>query len=177
MKINVHAVTEEGLTLSDKATAEMLGIATTDLPLTADVDVSLTAFKVQQAIHVSGTARTTIRIECARCLKEVPHALSSRFQMVFKESVAGDGRAEQQVGEGDVGITYFTGHEIEVGPEIRQSLLLAMPMRLLCKADCKGLCPQCGRDLNSGPCRCVADSRKEQPATMADLMKKWGGRH
>jgi uncharacterized protein len=57
---------------------------------------------------------------------------------------------------------------LEVDDEVRQQILLALPLKALCRADCRGLCPGCGKDLNSGPCPCTPG---QGPSSFAELNK------
>jgi uncharacterized protein len=65
-----------------------------------------------------------------------------------------DLRGEEQVRAEDVGLLYYDGRVIDLREEIRQVVLLEVPWHPLCRPDCKGLCPRCGRDLNQGACGC-----------------------
>ena len=59
-----------------------------------------------------------------------------------------------EVAEGDLDVFPFDGEKIDLEPLFREQFVLAIPFAPLCREDCKGLCPQCGTDLNSGTCSC-----------------------
>ncbi|MBI5713209.1 MAG: DUF177 domain-containing protein [Chloroflexi bacterium] len=64
-----------------------------------------------------------------------------------------------------------SGH-IDLAPFLREEMIISRPMRPLCKPDCKGLCPQCGKDLNEGACDCVTDDVNPQLAVLKKLLGK-----
>jgi uncharacterized protein len=61
---------------------------------------------------------------------------------------------EVELGAADMEIDYFRGEKINLRDPIQEQVILALPDRVLCKPDCKGLCPQCGADLNEAACDC-----------------------
>jgi len=63
--------------------------------------------------------------------------------------------------------------EIDLRPAVREELLLAVPRWVVCRDDCRGLCPRCGKDLNAGPCGCppAADQRWHGLAALKDKLR------
>ena len=99
--------------------------------------------KSEALLNISGEC--VYSLPCDRCLKEVEIVQSIEFE----HSVLKDGSDKTQ--EDD---EYTIGHEVNVSELIIKELLLNWPDKVLCKDDCKGLCPVCGSDLNSGTCGC-----------------------
>lgn len=108
-----------------------------------------------------------ISAECARCLKPVNLEISGNLMYLYYLRGA---EAEDEFNESDefgdympVEIDSF-GRVIDVMPQIQESIYTLLPTKVLCKEDCKGLCPSCGADLNEGQCSCkdeFFDSRLE----------------
>lgn len=121
-----------------------------EVALAGPVRVSLDLLYTGKEVLGSFRVRGTIRGKCARCLKEMEVPLEVSFSEEFK-NVSEQGPSD----EGD----YFPYHgdELEPAEAIRQNVILAIPPRLLCDPDCKGLCPRCGADLNAGPCECKGE--------------------
>ncbi len=93
---------------------------------------------------------TSGQFECDRCLDEFQQKLNAEYSMVYlydQESVAKYSEEEVQV------ITPDTVY-IDPAEDIRQMVLFSIPLKLLCREECKGLCPHCGKNLNSGSCSC-----------------------
>jgi uncharacterized protein len=101
-----------------------------------------------------GTVRTVVTGECRRCLTPVSTDVTAEASALFT----------QDPGARDDPDSYPLAPdatEIDLAPAVREELLLDVPRFLLCREDCRGLCPRCGRDLNAGPCGCApaADPR------------------
>jgi len=95
-----------------------------------------------------GTARTVVQGECRRCLTPVATPLQLEIGALFTQD-------PDALDDPDSYPVAPDATEIDVTPAVREELVLAAPRFVLCREDCKGLCPQCGQDLNSGACECV----------------------
>jgi len=98
-----------------------------------------------------GTARTVVAGECRRCLTPVETPLQLEIGALFtKDPDAQDDPDSYPVAA--------DATEIDVTPAVREELVLAAPRFVECREDCKGICPQCGQDLNTASCECVRAS-------------------
>jgi DUF177 domain-containing protein len=95
-----------------------------------------------------GTARTVVQGECRRCLTPVATPLQLDIGALFSQD-------PEALDDPDAYPVAPDATEIDVTPAVREELLLAAPRFVLCRDDCKGLCPQCGQDLNAGTCACI----------------------
>ncbi len=117
---------------------------------------SLTASWVGQIIEVTGHLETTVALACGRCLKPVTSHLEMELLLCYSD-LSGDQAAvaeQLELQREDLGLISFAGPEIDLRPDIEQEIIMALPQHLLCTAQCRGLCPLCGIDLNQGQCRC-----------------------
>ncbi len=101
------------------------------------------------SVEISISAEITA--ECARCLKPVNLEISDKLMYLYylQGAEAFDDFNDYM----PVEVEYF-GRVIDVKPQIEESIFTILPTKVLCKEDCKGLCPNCGKDLNEGPCSC-----------------------
>jgi uncharacterized protein len=101
-----------------------------------------------------GTLRTVVAGECRRCLTPVAATVTADADALFAQ----DPEARE---DPDAYPLPPDATEVDLAPAVREELLLAVPRFLLCREDCRGLCPRCGQDLNAGPCGCAraADPR------------------
>ncbi|MBF0170690.1 MAG: DUF177 domain-containing protein [Nitrospinae bacterium] len=171
--IKVALIGDEGLEGSYALTpGELAG----DLPVDGPVRVTARLYKVGEAVHVSGEADAPMAMECARCLKGFVLPVEEEYTAVYmkKEGFLDDGVAEDEVelSKEDMDIQFFDGDELDLWPPARDQLLLALPMRPLCDEACKGLCPECGQDLNEKTCGC--ETAPVDPR-FAELKKLLGG--
>ena len=110
--------------------------------------------RVNQGLLIDGWVDLTLELECTRCLKKFEQPLHVQFEERFYPTVdVVTGTPLPSIEEDEV-FPINEHHEVDLTEAIRQAVLLAVPMVTLCKEDCAGLCPQCGHDLNLGPCHC-----------------------
>lgn len=121
------------------------------------IRIGLSLDKAGEQVTVRGIVRTAARLECVRCLKTFDLAVET--DLVVYADRAGTSRhvVEEDDLERDDYMKFHDGRMLDVGEEVREALLLEIPMAPHCREDCRGLCPRCGADLNEGPCGCGAD--------------------
>jgi uncharacterized protein len=112
---------------------------------------------------------------CSRCLATVELPLESTFNLTFARSVPGSGEmalAESRELEAEeMGIVLFAGDEIDFREVVQEQVILAVPMQVLCREDCRGLCAGCGANLNTGACRCARDEVDPRLAVLKTLKR------
>ena len=126
---------------------------------TAPLKAALRAQQIGDIVEVDGSISTAVRLDCGRCLQPFEMPLVSTFVLTYThrnpEPEYSDTSPEDlELTAEDIGLIYFTGEEINLNNEIQEQVVMAFPLRALCKTDCKGLCPSCGVDLNTDACHC-----------------------
>ncbi len=160
MKILVDDIPEAGLSLDlseDGKNVEALAAGKLDFSLASPVSAHLNITRADRNLYIAGDINARVRTNCSRCLKEFEHVVQADFS-VFYVNGEGEGR-EVELKAADMDVQYFKGPELDTNEILLAQLALEMPMRELCRPDCKGLCPRCGADLNLGPCKCSAESK------------------
>jgi uncharacterized protein len=110
--------------------------------------------RTNQGLLVDGWVELTLELTCNRCLKEFELPMHVNFEEQFYPTVdVVSGLPLASFDEDEI-FPIDAHHQVDLTEAIRQNLLLALPMVAICQEDCKGLCPQCGHDLNLGPCEC-----------------------
>jgi uncharacterized protein len=105
-------------------------------------------------IRVVGKLDAMMEVSCARCLEPVTHTVNWAFDLLYRP-LGVDRRAEEvAISEADTEIGYYEGEGLLLEDVLREQVLLASPVKLVCRDDCKGLCPQCGTNLNVETCNC-----------------------
>ena len=115
-------------------------------------------------IEFKGTVDATVRMACSRCTKPTVVPLHND---IVQRYIAD--RQENESGDEDVEV-YFD-EVIDLTELIYSEVSLAIPMKVLCKEDCKGLCPVCGKDLNEGPCACVQEDSDPRWDALKSLLQ------
>jgi uncharacterized protein len=118
------------------------------------VDVELQVDALGSRVHVRGNVQGTARSTCHRCLAEFERPVEAAFDIMLQKGVTGP---ESE----DIVSVPENAAEYDVAPHLCEAVILEEPLRLVCRPDCAGLCPQCGGDLNQGTCGCTpaADPR------------------
>lgn len=135
LKIDTNQIPLDGLTLKEKISPAELDLETEMIKLRDPIIVNADISKITNAVTVNLNLKALMYANCSRCMSE--------FDFDFKENM----RLNYQVGK--------SNPVIDLGPDIREEIILAYPIKPLCKADCRGLCAKCGKNLNEGGCSCA----------------------
>ncbi len=105
-----------------------------------DFQLSLDIFGEKKEIVFAGEVKGEFLLECSRCLKEFNKDVNAELEFTIEREEIED---------------YSS---VDVGEQVKENLILAIPIKALCRKDCQGICSSCGQDLNKGSCECVQDS-------------------
>lgn len=130
------------------------------------IQLTVKADRTQDLVIVTGTVKILIRLSCSRCLNDFEMSLSENFSLTYRHEIPQMNRVEEstekELTADEFGLIYFHGEEIDIRELIQEQVVMMLPLRPLCSESCKGICPQCGTDLNQGECNCrktVLDDR------------------
>jgi uncharacterized protein len=105
-------------------------------------------------IRLKGGFKGTFQVPCARCVEPVKVPLAAEFDLIFRPLGVDGGASERSISAPETEIGYYQGDSLALEDVLREQVLLSLPVRTLCKEDCKGLCPRCGVNRNNQPCTC-----------------------
>jgi len=173
VKIAVHTLPSGGTHLETTMSPDELGM--TDEPAEFDqpVRVRVKLTRMEEDVLAQGRAQTRVRMTCSRCLEDMELPIEGEFQALF---VPQTGPYGQRMGRRDFQwdderVSFYDEGTVDLTDEIRECLAVELPLKPLCRPDCAGLCPQCGKDLNQGLCDCEADEDDAGPfAALRDLI-------
>ena len=111
-------------------------------------------------------------LACQRCLEPVRQPVAAELRLILVRDAPQAMEGDQQLDEEDLGIVHVDGDEVDTRPLLLEQMQLAVPMRPLCREGCKGLCPRCGLDLNTGQCTCEDDWVDPRWAALAKLKQE-----
>ncbi len=123
----------------------------------APVHLVMDVHKDGEAYRVTGRVETRLQLECGRCLESFAIPVDSPFELRYVPEVGGGAAGtdeERQVSEDDLTTAYYKEDSIDLGELMHEQFVLALPMKPLCSEACKGLCAQCGTNLNKATCDC-----------------------
>ena len=128
--------------------------------------------KVVEDIRIVGNLSTQLEIRCARCLEPVKRDVIESFDLIYRPQGV-DARGEEvSISAAETEIGYYQGEGLLLEDVLKEQILLALPVKLVCSTECKGLCPQCGRNLNVEQCDCVTTMPDPRWAALEDIRKK-----
>jgi len=114
-----------------------------------------------EEICIRGVLRTRVEAACDRCLKPVPLPIEHNFDLTYRPMATIARDEELELPEDELDIGFYQGDGIVLGDVLTEQVLLAVPVKVICREDCRGLCPTCGVDRNAVACSCPAP----QPAS------------
>ncbi len=120
-------------------------------PVTLAADV----YKKNAEVTLVGHVATVLELACGRCLEPYTLAVDASFDLLYLPHTHNGGEGEIEIEDDDLNTAFYRDDAIDLGQLIREQFCLALPMKPLCREDCRGLCPQCGTNLNLSACTCV----------------------
>lgn len=122
------------------------------------IKTRLRAYRIGDIVEVEGYLETVVRLACSRCLSEYETSIASHFAMTYvqenPDSPEKPPNEDKEIGPDDIGLVPFRGEDINLMDAIQEQVVIAFPIKPLCREKCKGLCLKCGAVLNEGDCGC-----------------------
>jgi len=194
MKIHLQEITEQETDLDFTEDEEWVlqAISRVDEAPQAGnrtADVHFRLHKVDGVVVVSGSIKTSVHLVCSRCANSYALDFSPKFSALFCQDRAmagisgldekgrpqgqnhGYARHEHDTNS-DLDITYLSGDCIDLSEVVTEQLRLQLPFQPLCSTTCKGICANCGTDLNSSSCNCAGRSKSGPFAVLENLNVK-----
>lgn len=134
MKIDANRIPPEGLILEEEISPAALDLETDIIRFHGPVKLRALVSRITNAVTASVSLNARLDTICSRCLED--------FAIDFEKNIELNYPVEN------------SDPTIDLDPDIREEIILDYPLKPLCKPDCKGLCPQCGQNLNEGGCTC-----------------------
>lgn len=125
-------------------------------------------------IRLNGDLSTRMELACARCLEPVAREVTRRFDLLYRPLGADAGPKERTVSATEAEVSYYQGEGLLLEDALREQVLLALPLKVVCREDCRGLCPSCGTNLNVQQCSCMAPIADPRWAALQEIRRKLG---
>ena len=137
------------------------------------LEVMATAELLETQIRIEGNLETKIELVCARCLEPVVEEVSRTFDLFYAPVPKVEKPTIDQLKDDETEIGFYKGEGLFLADVLREQLLLALPLKVICQSDCRGLCPNCGANLNHEECRCETYATDPRMAPLARLKQDW----
>jgi uncharacterized protein len=121
-------------------------------------------------VFVNGHVETRAQVECDRCLQPVEIPVNTDFALEYIPGSEYESGGAAELTEAEMSVSVFDGQAIDVDEIVKEQIVLAVPTRMLCREDCKGICPECGADRNMGDCNCTIGDTDPRWAALKNLI-------
>lgn len=123
-------------------------------------------------IRVTGDVDAVFELDCARCLEPAVQQVNRKFDLLYRPLGSDAGRSELSVTAAEAEIGYYEGEGLLLEDALREQVLLELPLRAICRENCKGLCPHCGKNMNND--RCSSEEPFDDPrwSVLKDIRNK-----
>lgn len=135
------------------------------------VKVSLVVSNTGEGLLARGQVAGNLKLTCDRCLELFQYAFNLPFEETYRP-VPGGEAASSGSGKNDAESVTFSGDILDITPEVLNNIILALPMKALCREDCPGLCPHCGRNLKAGQCDCESEKIDPRLSVLKDFFSR-----
>jgi len=130
------------------------------------------ARKVVEDIRLVAKFSIGVKSRCARCLDPIDNAIAEDFDLLYRPLGVDAKGNEVSISQAETEIGYYQGEGMLLEDVLKEQILLALPVKQVCRANCKGLCPHCGNNLNVESCGCVSTMSDPRWAALEDIRKK-----
>ena len=137
------------------------------------MEVIATAELIDDQIRITGELETKLELQCARCLEPVVEAVERHFDLFYSPMPKTEKPEEEQLRALDADIGFYVGDGLFLADVLAEQVLLSVPMKAICRSDCRGLCAACGANLNHEECRCETHPTDPRLAPLARLKQDW----
>jgi len=173
--INIQNLPEEGINLREELDRSWLAnipeyCCVNDQAYVKDnIKISGHLVKEGNNLRLRGKVELVIKTLCSRCGKDVDYNVDSRFDLVLMPRKDEAVKMERELTPEDLDRLYYTGVEVDLTPYFHEQIALEIPMQFLCCPECKGVCPNCGANLNTESCRCLEQKADPRLAVLRQL--------
>ena len=128
-------------------------------------------------IRLLGDLHVTVDAPCDRCLEPVALPIRSPFDLVYLPTTEAERGGDDEIDDAAIEVGYYEGNGLRLNDVLREVVLLALPMQLVCSENCKGICPICGQNRNQRQCACQLATADDRWSKLKDLRTEIGQRN
>jgi len=169
MVIELESITRDPKVVALTIAAGAIDLEIDGTTLKRDIEFEGSTERITGKAHLRGRISTETEIECTRCLEPVTKSLEIEFDDIFVDLADEPVSDEMAVPGADLDESIAIDGKIDVAEVIREQIILALPEQTFCRADCKGLCPKCGENLNLIDCNCTESEIDPRWAALKNL--------
>jgi uncharacterized protein len=172
MLIEVERLSERGEDFEQVYSPEEFSLEDEHAQLASRVRVTGHASRKRGEVRVEGSIDTAVELSCDRCLAPVALPVKLDFKAELGTTDQASGATEAtELQDADLDFSIYEGEAINLDEIVREQILLSLPARQLCSDECRGLCPDCGANLNEQTCDCVRHETDPRWSALAEMKK------
>jgi len=163
MIIDIDRLPREGLEISKEFEFSNVEIIEESAVFFQPVHAEISVKKVREEVFIKGRIKTILSFVCSRCLVPYEFPIDSHFDLVYLPEELE--QVKDELGSDDLNTSFYYSRRIDLKEVVLEQFNLTFPVKPLCSESCQGICPVCGRNINSGECSCIkddSDSRLEK---------------
>ncbi|CDM66079.1 YceD family protein [Pyrinomonas methylaliphatogenes] len=172
MRFEVERLTIEGTSFRQDYAPEALSFEAERIRLIAPATVHGRIWRKGREVLLQGRLTARVAALCDRCLREFETLVETEIDVSYVPEEDDATAEDLELSADEMAQSVFSGGEVDLDELVREQFLLALPMRRLCREECRGLCPRCGADLNLGDCQCEAAEIDPRWAALAAWKRK-----
>ncbi|MDY0297262.1 MAG: DUF177 domain-containing protein [Acidobacteriota bacterium] len=153
MLIETAKIGPAGMSLADIVEMGDASLIDEDGSYLDDIHYSVHLARDGERIRARGSVRTTVSLTCVRCLEEFEQKVNSSFDIILFPVQLVDG-GSISLSENDLETIFFRGNHIDLARIMSEQVNICIPDNPVCRPDCRGICPNCGANLNFESCQC-----------------------
>ena len=142
------------------------------LQLESPVQVQAEIRVFDERVRISGKLVADVDLTCCRCLNTSRRSLKKGFKLDYRPDPESISIHEESLDYSELGIGFYHQDRLDLTHVVGEQILLELPMNPVCRSACKGLCDQCGQNLNDGQCSCQRKVLDPRLAVLHELKKK-----
>lgn len=163
MIIDIERLPREGLEVSREFEFSNGEIVEESAVFFQPVRAEISVKKVGEEVFIKGRIKTILSFVCSRCLVPYEFPIDSHFDLVYLPEELE--QVKDELDSDDLNTSFYYSRRIDLREVVLEQFNLTFPVKPLCSESCQGICPVCGRNINSGECSCIkddSDSRLEK---------------
>jgi uncharacterized protein len=157
MRIRVDSIPEEGQRIEGEIDSSAIRLDMPVYRLAGAFSFSGRAARRGESVILKGNLTGSVDSRCGRCLNNFEMPIDITVDTIFSPRIEREDD-ETEVVEVDESFSFYDGDSIDLQQEAKELILVSLPIKPVCREDCRGLCPKCGVDLNTNPCGCGSES-------------------
>ena len=134
-------------------------------------ELAFDIYKDGERFRLVGTVRAELELPCSRCLEPFRLKVDASFDQRYLPAAEEGAEHDAEVAADDLETSVYRDEQIDLDELLREQFYLALPMKPLCTETCRGLCPQCGTNLNTGACECAPAWEDPRLAALKQLKR------